>query len=131
MALLLWIVVGVLLAVWSAVVWLGQLLLSALLGGAGHLPVKDLALPEAWTRWLPQDVSESITRGIEAAQPFMQAVLDSMPALAGGVTVIAWVTWAVGAALLLLAGGASHAGLRYWQRHHQQPPAPRVTFITP
>ena len=54
MALLLWSVVGVLMAVWSAIVWLGQWLLTVLLGGAGHLPIKDLALPEAWTRWLPQ-----------------------------------------------------------------------------
>lgn len=128
MALLLWFVVGVLLAMWSAVVWLGHLLLSALLGGAGHLPVKDLALPEAWTRWLPQGLSESITQAIEAAQPMLQATLDTLPALSGGVTVFAWVTWTVGAGLLLLAGGASHAGLRWWQRQ-QQPAAPRVTLI--
>ncbi len=128
MALLLWSVVGVLMAVWSATVWLGQWLLTALLGGAGQLPVKDLALPEAWTRWLPQGVSESITQGIEAAQPWFQTVLDTMPALAGGVTVLAWITWAVGAALLLLAGGASHAALRWWQR--SQVPPVRATLIT-
>ena len=128
MALLLWIVVGVLLAVWSAGVWLGQLLLSALLNGAGHLPVKDLGLPEAWTRWIPQGISESITQAIEAAQPMRQTALDTMPALASGVTVLAWVTWVVGAGLLLLAGGASHAGLRWWQRH-QQAQAPRATLL--
>lgn len=128
MALLLWVVVGVLLAVWSAVVWLGQVLLSALLGGAGHLPVKDLSLPEAWTRWLPQGVSESMTQAIEAAQPLLQAVLAQMPALAGGTSVVAWVIWAVGAALLLAAGVASHIGLRWWQRS-QQPTVPRVTLI--
>jgi len=127
MALLLWIVVGGLLALWSAVVWLGEVLLSALLGGAGQLPVKELALPEAWTRWLPQGVSESITQAIEASQPLLQGVLDSMPALVGGVAVLAWVTWAVGAALLLLAGGASHLSLRWWQRHQQA--APRVTLL--
>lgn len=128
MALLLWTVVGVLLAVWSATVWLGQWLLSALLGGAGHLPVQALALPEAWTRWLPQGVSESIAQFIETAQPVLQTALDQMPALAGGVTVLAWVVWAVGAGLLLAAGIASHAGLRWWQRH-QQPPAPPATLI--
>jgi hypothetical protein len=128
MALLLWGVVGVLLAVWSATVWLGQVLLSALLGGAGHLPVKELALPEAWTRWLPGGASESMTQAIEAAQPLLQAVLGQMPALASGATVLAWVVWAVGTGLLLAAGLASHAGLRWWQRN-QQPPTPRVTFI--
>lgn len=127
MALLLWIVVGVLMAVWSATVWLGQLLLTVLLGGAGHLPVKDLALPEAWTRWLPQGLSESITQGIEALQPWLQTLLDTMPALAGGVTVLAWITWAVGAALLLLAGVMSHAALRWWQR--SQVPPVRATLI--
>lgn len=127
MALLLWVVVGVLLAVWSATVWLGHLLLSALLGGAGHLPVKDMALPEAWTRWLPQGVSESMTQALESAQPLLQAAIDHLPALAGGATVLAWVTWAVGTALVLLAGVASHASLRWWQR--QQPAAPRATLI--
>lgn len=126
MALLLWIVVGVLMAVWSATVWLGQWLLTVLLGGAGHLPVKDLALPEAWTRWLPQGVSESITQGIESLQPWLQTLLDTMPALAGGVTVLAWITWAVGAALLLLAGGTSHAALRWWQRSQQAASQPRL-----
>lgn len=128
MALLLWVVVGVLLAVWTATVWLGQWLLSALLGGAGHLPVKDLALPEAWTRWLPQGVSEATTQAIEAAQPLLQVVLDQMPALAGGASVLAWVIWAVGTALLLAAGAASHIGLRWWQRS-QRPPVARVTLI--
>lgn len=126
MALLLWIVVGVLMAVWSATVWLGQWLLTVLLGGAGHLPVKDLALPEDWTRWLPQGVSESITQGIESLQPWLQTLLDTTPALAGGVTVLAWITWAVGAALLLLAGGASHAALRWWQRSQQAASKPRL-----
>lgn len=129
MALLLWLVVGVLLAVWSAVVWLGHLLLTAVISGAGHLPVKDLALPEAWTRWIPQGVSESITQGIEAAQPWLQTALDTMPTLASGVSVLAWATWAVGALLLLLAGGASHAGLRWWQRQ-QQAQAPRAALIS-
>lgn len=128
MAWLLWVVVGVLLAMWSATVWLADLVLGALLGGAGHLPVKDLALPEAWTRWLPQGVSEAITQGLETLQPVLQAFIDQMPNLAGGATALAWVVWAVGAALLLLAGGVSHAGLRWWQRN--QPPAPRVTLTS-
>lgn len=126
MALLLWLVVGVLLAVWSATVWLGQWLLGVVLGSAGDLPLQALALPEAWTRWLPQGVSDSITQGIEAAQPWLQTLLDTMPALAGGVTVLAWITWAVGAALLLLAGGASHAALRWWQRSQRTASLPQL-----
>lgn len=128
MALLLWSVVGVLLALWSAVVWLGHLVLSALLGAAGHLPVQTVTLPEAWLRWLPVDVAESIPRAVESARPVLQSVLDVMPALAGGVAVLAWVTWTVGTVLLLLAAGASHAGLRWWQRN-QPPAAPRAPLI--
>lgn len=131
MALLLWSVVGVLLAVWSATVWLGQALLSALLGGAGDLPVRDLALPEAWTRWLPQGVSESMTQAIETAQPVLQTVLDQMPALASGATVLAWVVWSVGTGLLLAAGLASHAGLRWWQRQQRSAVPPRMTPLLP
>jgi len=123
MVSLFWSVVGVLLAVWSSVVWLGHALLAALLGGAGQLPVKELALPESWTGWLPQAVSESMTQALEAAQPVLQAVAGQMPALAGGVTVLAWVVWALGVVLLLLTGAAAHAGLRRWQLS-QRPASP-------
>lgn len=127
MLLLSWTVVGVLLALWSALVALGHLLLTALLGGAGHLPVGALALPESWTTWLPQGVSESITQALEAAQPLLQSLLGTLPALSGGVTVLAWALWAAGALLLILAGGAAHLGLRRWQRWPA--PTPRVTLL--
>ena len=127
MLLLSWAVVGVLLALWSALVALGHWLLTALLGGAGHLPVGALALPESWTTWLPQGVSESITQALEAAQPVLQSLLGTLPALSGGVTVLAWALWATGALLLILAGGAAHLGLRRWQR--RPAPTPRVTLL--
>ncbi|MFG6456615.1 hypothetical protein [Roseateles sp. BYS96W] len=124
MVSLLWSIVGVLLVMWSGVLWLGHALLAVLLGGAGQLPVKELALPEAWTSWLPQAVSESMTQALEAAQPVLQAVAGQLPALAGGIAVLAWVVWALGAVVLLLTGAAAHAGLRHWQRS-QRPSAPR------
>ncbi|MFG6412981.1 hypothetical protein ACG02S_03605 [Roseateles sp. DC23W] len=126
MSWLLWSVVAVLAGLWSVTVWLCHVVVAALLGGAGHLPVKEIALPEAWTNWLPQPVSESITQMLEAAQPVLAAVLDYVPALAGGLTVVAWVVWALGAALLVLAGVASHLALRWWRR--SQRPAPRATL---
>lgn len=124
---LLWAVVAVLWGMWSAVVWACQAVLGALVSGAGHLPVGALAMPESWTRWLPQPVSESITQALETAQPWLQALVDGLPVLSGGFTVVAWVVWALGSALLLLAGAASHAGLRAWQRH--QAATPRVMLL--
>ena len=128
MVRLLWSVVGLLLALWSAVVWLGHLLLTALLGAAGELPVPVVTLPEDWARWLPVEWAESMPRLLAAAGPVVQGVIDSLPALAAGVTVLAWASWAVVAGLLLLAAGASHAGLRRWQRH-PQPAASRTALI--
>ena len=91
MLILSWVVVGLLLVLWSIFVWVGQLLLTALLGGASHLPTKDLGVPEAWTTWLPQALSEWMTAVLEAAQPWLQTVVDQMPVLAGGIEVLAWV----------------------------------------
>lgn len=128
MVRLLWIVAGVLLALWSAVLWLGEWLLSALLGAAGELPVHAVALPDSWMRWLPVDLAESMPRALEAFKPVLQSLLDQMPVVADGITVLAWVIWAFGAGLLLLLAGASHAGLRRWQRQ-QLPAVPRVMLI--
>lgn len=127
MLILSWVVVGLLLVLWSIFVWVGQLLLTALLGGASHLPTKDLGVPEAWTSWLPQALSEWMTATLEAAQPWLQTVVDQMPVLAGGIEVLAWVLWALGALLLVLAGGAAHVGVRMWQR--SQAATPRATLI--
>lgn len=127
MLLLSWLVVALLLSLWSAFVWTGHLLLTAVLGGASHLPTKDLGLPEAWTSWLPQALSEWMTATIEAAQPWLESIVGQMPVLAGGIEVLAWVLWVVGALLLLLAGAAAHVGVRAWQRSQVPTPGPLIT----
>lgn len=123
MVLLAWMVVLLLLAAWSLLVWLGHAVLAALLGGAGGLPWRDLALPESWTVWLPPAVSEGLTDLIDALRPPLEALAAQMPSLVGATTVLAWVVWALGALALLAAGAAAHAGLRWWRRNQQQQPA--------
>jgi len=120
-----WSVVAALLAAWSLLVWLGQALLSALLAGAGRVGVPELALPEAWTAWLPQPLSEGLTQILQAAQPLLQGALALLPGLTGGATFLAWAVWLVGALLLLAAGALTHVGWRWWQRS-QPSPAPRL-----
>ena len=103
---------------------MGQLLLTALLGGASHLPTKDLGVPEAWTSWLPQALSEWMTATLEAAQPWLQTVVDQMPVLAGGIEVLAWCSGRWGAAA---GAGGRRVWVRMWQR--SQAATPRATLI--
>jgi hypothetical protein len=42
-------------------------------------------------------------------------VLGTAPALAGGITVLAWVIWAIGSLMLVGAGVAGHLGLATWR----------------
>lgn len=111
-----WSIVAALLAAWSLLVWLGQALLAALLSGAGRVGVPELALPEAWTAWLPQALAEALTQVLQAAQPLLQGALELLPGLAGGATFLAWAVWLVGALLLGAAGALAHVGWRWWQR---------------
>jgi hypothetical protein len=120
MVLLSWMVVLLLLAVWSLLVWLGHAVLAAMFGGAGRLPWQELALPESWTVWLPQGVSEGLTDLIDGLRPWLEGLAAQMPSLVGATTVLAWVVWALGALCLVAAGGAAHAGLRWWRRSQQQ-----------
>lgn len=129
MLMLSWLVVAVLLGLWSALVWTVHMVLSLLLGGASHLPAQEIRLPESWTSWLPLAVSEWMTETLEALQPWVQSVVGHMPALAGGVEVLAWVVWGVGTLLLVLAGAGAHVGVRVWQR--SQANVPQKTLIAP
>lgn len=120
-----WSIVALLLAAWSLLVWLGHALLAALLAGAGRAGVPELAVPEAWTAWLPLPLSEALTQALQASQPLLQGALAWLPGLSGGAALLAWAVWLVGALMLAAAGALTHVGWRWWQRS-QPPLAPHL-----
>ncbi|KQY89224.1 hypothetical protein ASD35_17180 [Pelomonas sp. Root1444] len=111
-----WVLVLLLLALWSGLVWSGQALLAAMLAHAGTLGVGDWSLPAALTAWLPVPVAEWLAALLENLTPQLQALAGTLPWLSGGVTVLAWVVWSVGALLLLGVGLAVHVAVALWRK---------------
>lgn len=123
----LWTVVLALLACWSGLVWAGHALLDVMLVHAGQLGTGDWSLPAPLAAWLPTAAAEWLAGTLETWAPQLQALIGWLPSLSGGVTVLAWVTWALGAVPLLLCGVACHVGLAMWRRSRRNtPPAGMV-----
>lgn len=107
-----WVLVLLLLAAWSSFVWSVESLLVALLAKAGTLSPGDWTLPEGLTAWLPEWASVWLVGTLENLTPQLQALASSLPSwVSGGVTVLAWGTWAVGAVVLLVIGIAIHVAI--------------------
>lgn len=128
--LLIWAVVASLLALWSGLVWTGQALLVGMLSHVGSLGSGGWSVPEAVTSWLPVPMAEWLISTVETLTPQLQALSNGLPSLTGGVAVLAWLTWGVGAVALLGIGLAGHVAVALWRKSKQstapQPmPAPR------
>jgi len=111
-----WVVVLLLLALWSSLVWAAQSLLAALLSHAGGMGVGDWSLPESLRDWLPGGVADWLVSTVETLAPQLQSLAGALPSLSGGVTVLAWVVWALGALMLFVLGVAVHVGVALWRK---------------
>ncbi|MBB3194009.1 hypothetical protein [Roseateles terrae] len=115
-----WFIVAMLLALWSLATWTLHAVavwavsqagvLSGMAGGA-----VSVSLPAWLEPWVPTAVTQALTTWMTQLGPMLESLLQSVPALAGGLTVLAWVVWALGTVLLLLVGAGLHA-LTAWGR---------------
>lgn len=106
-----WVLVLLLLALWSGLVWSGAALLAALLSHAGAMGAGDWSLPPALTEVLPVWAAEWLVGMLEDFTPQLQALAGALPGLAGWVNALAWVVWGVGALLLLGVGLVIHVAI--------------------
>jgi hypothetical protein len=127
MFLAVWAIVVVLLVCWSGFIWAAHALLEALLAHAGRLGTGDWSLPEPLAAWLPTAVAEWLAGTLETWAPQLQSLVGWLPSLTGGVTVLAWVSWALGALPLLLVGVACHVAVVAWRRSRRAAPPAAVT----
>lgn len=111
-----WVLVLLLLALWSGLVWGAQAFLASLLARAGSVGAGDWSLPEALRDWLPPAVGDWLVSTIETLAPQLQSLAGALPSLSGGVTVLAWMVWALGAAMLFVFGLAIHVGVALWRK---------------
>lgn len=111
-----WVLVLLLLALWSGLVMAVQSFLAGLLAHAGHAGAGGWSLPESLRDWLPAAVGDWLVSTVETWTPQLQSLVAALPSLSGGVTVLAWVVWALGAVVLLVFGVAVHVGVALWRK---------------
>jgi len=118
-----WLLVLLLLALWSGLVWSGTAMLAALLSQASVLGSGDWALPPALTDVLPTWASEWLAATLENFTPQLQWLAEALPGLAGWVNVLGWLVWGVGALLLLVVGVAIHVAIALIRKSRQSTPS--------
>lgn len=119
-----WVLVLLLLALWSSMVWATESFLAGLLAHAGRAGVGEWSLPDALRDWLPTMVGDWLVSTIETLTPQLQALVGALPWLSGGVTVLAWLVWTAGAVMLFILGLAIHVGIALWRKSRQSTPPP-------
>lgn len=116
-----WLAVLLLLALWSLAAWALHAVAVWTVTHAGALTgatsgVGNIALPDWLSPWVPAELVHGLIQLIEGLAPLVDSLLQAAPALAGGLTVAAWVLWALGGMLLLLVGAALHLLIAMWRR---------------
>ena len=111
--LLSWFVVFSLLALWSLAAWAFHALAVWAVSNAGALTgatagVETIQLPAWLSPWVPPEIAKAITSMMTGLGPAVDSLLQSAPALAGGLSVATWVIWGIGSVLLVLLGAGLH-----------------------
>nr|WP_297350723.1 hypothetical protein [uncultured Caldimonas sp.] len=124
-----WFVVITLLALWSITAWvlhavtIWTLTNAPALSGATSA-IEAVRLPDWLAPWLPTEVAQALASTLAGLGPVIESMLQAVPALAGGVTVAAWVIWALGSVVLVLLGVGVHLLIAMWRRHRRSAQAP-------
>lgn len=107
-----WFLSFMLLALWSLACWGAHAVTVWAVGSAGAIAggtatMDAVLLPEWLKVWIPPQLAQELGGVIAAVGGVVQAALETVPALSGAVSVLAWVIWGLGAlALMALAVGA-------------------------
>lgn len=120
-----WFVILVMLVLWSLAAWALHAIAMWTVSNAGALSgavsgaaavASNLGLPEWLAPWVPPALIESIPELIVGLAPLINGLLQAAPALAEGLTVVAWLGWGIGSVLLVLLGVGLHMAIVIWQR---------------
>ena len=108
-----WFLIFFSLALWSLTVWAANAVALWTIAQAGAwngtaVGGASLALPDWLAPWVPPELAQALTAMLASVAPMVESLLQSAPALAGGITVAAWVVWALGGLMLLLLGAGLH-----------------------
>lgn len=122
-----WVLVLLLLALWSGLVMTIHAFLTGLLAHAGSVATGGWSLPESLRDWLPTALGDWLVSTVETLSPQLQSLAGALPSLSGSVTVLAWVVWTLGVLMLLVVGLAIHVGVALWRKSRLSTPPPAIT----
>jgi len=115
-----WFVVVLLLSLWSLATWALHSVAVWTVANAGSLGAGagfgGLGLPEWLALWLPPEAVQAFNALLANLEPAVQTLLQAAPALAGGLSLAAWVVWAIGSVLVVVLGVGAHALIAIWRR---------------
>ena len=116
-----WFFVLALLALWSLGAWALHAVAVWTVSNAGALTgaasgAGSIAVPDWLASWTPPEVAQWASQLMSGIAPFVDSLLQSAPALAGGLTVATWVVWGIGSVLLVLLGAGLHLLIALWRR---------------
>jgi hypothetical protein len=116
-----WFAVASLIALWSLAAWALHAVAVWSVSSVGTLSgaasgVGSIALPDWLAPWVPTELAQAATQMAAGLGPLVDSLLQDVPFLAGGLTVVAWVVWAIGGVLLLVLGAALHLLIAMWRR---------------
>ena len=116
-----WFLSFTLLGLWSLACWgLHAFTVWAMASAgalAGGTAAASAALLPAWLgAWIPPELAAEFQALIASLGPMVQAALETVPMLAGAVTVLAWAIWGLGALTLLALTIAAHVLIAMFKR---------------
>ncbi|WP_462390545.1 hypothetical protein [Acidovorax sp. Q11] len=88
----------------------------------------DAVLVPGWLKaWISPELMGQWEAVVSSLGPMVQAALDAMPALAGGVTFLAWALWGLGATVLVALAVGIHLLIALIKRHDGGTGSPGAT----
>ncbi len=116
-----WLVVFVLLALWSLGAWAFHAIAMWAVSNAGGLTgaasgFHGLRLPEWLAPWVPPEIVQAMTSLLSGLAPVVEGLLQAAPSMAGALSVATWVVWGLGSVLLVLLGAGLHVLIAMWRR---------------
>lgn len=117
-----WFLSLALLALWSLACWGTHAVTVWVVSSAGALTggsaVATTILVPGWLKaWMPPELMGQWEVFVSSVGPVVQAVLEAVPALAGGITFLAWALWGVGAIVLVAFAVSIHILIGLVKRH--------------
>jgi hypothetical protein len=108
-----WFFVFGLFTLWSLAAWAVHAVAVWTVSNAGAMTgvvsgVEGLHLPEWLAPWVPPEIAQAMTSLLSGFAPVVESLLQAAPALTGGLTMVTWVVWGLGSALLVLLGAGLH-----------------------